>query len=138
MIAQEPYRLAREVWGIGFKTADKIAQAVGIAADAPERLQAGVLHALGQAAEEGHTLLPEGELVALAAELLGAEQLVQVELDEAWTLDPEASPDAAPDLAVVTARFDAHAPVRLGDAAEVAIATEHLQFFDLKTGWAIR
>jgi exodeoxyribonuclease V alpha subunit len=75
VIAQEPYRLAREVWGIGFKTADKIAQAVGIAADAPERLQAGVLHALGQAAEEGHTLLPEGELVALAVELLGAESV---------------------------------------------------------------
>jgi exodeoxyribonuclease V alpha subunit len=45
VIAQEPYRLAREVWGIGFKTADTIAQAVGIAPDAPERLQAGVLHA---------------------------------------------------------------------------------------------
>lgn len=75
VIAQEPYRLAREVWGIGFKTADKIARAVGIAADAPERLQAGVLHALGQAAEEGHTLLQEAELVALAAELLGAEVL---------------------------------------------------------------
>src|SRR5262249_23170598 len=73
VIAQEPYRLAREVWGIGFKTADKIAQAGGIGADAPERLQAGVLHALGQAAAEGHTLLPEGELVTLAAELLGAE-----------------------------------------------------------------
>jgi multiple sugar transport system ATP-binding protein len=72
------------------------------------------------------------------AELLGAEQLVQVELDEAWTLDPEASPGAAPRRAVVTARFDAHSPVRLGDATEVAIATERLQFFDLKTGWAIR
>ncbi|CAA9571182.1 MAG: RecD-like DNA helicase YrrC [uncultured Thermomicrobiales bacterium] len=73
VIAKEPYRLAREVWGIGFKTADKIAQAVGIAPDAPERLQAGVLHGLGQAADEGHTLLPEDRLVALAAELLGAD-----------------------------------------------------------------
>ncbi len=73
VIAKEPYRLAREVWGIGFKTADKIAQAVGIAPDAPERLQAGVLHALGQAADEGHTLLPEPDLVARAGELLAAE-----------------------------------------------------------------
>jgi len=40
VVSQEPYRLAREVWGIGFKTADKIAQAVGIALDAPERLRA--------------------------------------------------------------------------------------------------
>src|SRR6478672_9351127 len=54
VITHEPYRLAREVWGICFKTADTIAQAIGIAPDAPERLQAGVLHALGEAANEGH------------------------------------------------------------------------------------
>ena len=70
VIAQEPYRLAREVWGIGFKTADKIARSVGIALDAPERLQAGVLHALGTAAEAGHTLLAHDDLVAQAAALL--------------------------------------------------------------------
>ncbi len=77
VVAQEPYRLAREVWGIGFKTADTIAQAVGIAPDAPARLQAGVLHALGAAGDAGHTLLPERELLETAAELLGvvAEQL---------------------------------------------------------------
>jgi exodeoxyribonuclease V alpha subunit len=73
VIAQEPYRLAREVWGIGFRTADTIAQEVGIALDAPERLQAGGLHALGQAADAGHTLLPEPALIAPAAELLGAD-----------------------------------------------------------------
>src|SRR5206468_10026884 len=70
VVSQEPYRLAREVWGIGFKTADKIARAVGIAADAPARLEAGVLHALGAAADEGHTLLSETELMKRAAELL--------------------------------------------------------------------
>ncbi len=73
VVSQEPYRLAREVWGIGFKTADKIAQAVGIAPDAPERLQAGALHALGTAGDQGHTLLPERELAEGAAELLGVE-----------------------------------------------------------------
>ncbi|MDP8925144.1 MAG: ATP-dependent RecD-like DNA helicase [Chloroflexota bacterium] len=73
VISHEPYRLAREVWGIGFKTADKIAQAVGIAPDAPERLQAGVLHALGAAADEGHTLLPEPDLTRQATELLGVD-----------------------------------------------------------------
>ncbi|MDP9372015.1 MAG: ATP-dependent RecD-like DNA helicase [Chloroflexota bacterium] len=70
VVSQEPYRLAREVWGIGFKTADKIAQAVGIAPDAPERLQAGALHALGAAGDQGHTLLPERELAEAAAEFL--------------------------------------------------------------------
>ena len=71
VIAREPYRLAREVWGIGFKTADKIARAIGIAPDASERLQAGVLHALGTAADAGHTLLPEPDLVEQACALLG-------------------------------------------------------------------
>ncbi|HEX2517274.1 MAG TPA: ATP-dependent RecD-like DNA helicase, partial [Chloroflexota bacterium] len=70
VIAREPYRLAREVWGIGFKTADKIARAIGIAPDAPERLQAGVLHALAGAADAGNTLLPEPELVAQSCALL--------------------------------------------------------------------
>ena len=72
VIVQEPYRLAREVWGIGFKTADKIAMAVGITADAPARLQSGVLHALGAGAEQGHTLQLESTLVTQASELLGA------------------------------------------------------------------
>jgi exodeoxyribonuclease V alpha subunit len=71
VVRQEPFRLAREVWGIGFKTADTIAQAVGIARDAPARVQAGVLQTLGTAAEAGHTLVPEAELTRDAATLLG-------------------------------------------------------------------
>ncbi len=72
IVTDEPYRLAREVWGIGFKTADKIAACVGIAPDAPARLQAGVLHAVGLAAEVGHTLLAEEPLVEQSEELLQA------------------------------------------------------------------
>jgi exodeoxyribonuclease V alpha subunit len=75
VLTTEPYRLAREVWGIGFKTADTIARAVGIAADAPARLQAGVLHALGAAADQGHTIVEEDALIAQAAELLGVESV---------------------------------------------------------------
>lgn len=74
VLTHEPYLLARDVWGIGFKTADKIARAVGIAADAPARLQAGVLHALGAAADQGHTLLPEVDLLAEASDLLGVDE----------------------------------------------------------------
>jgi exodeoxyribonuclease V alpha subunit len=73
VIAKAPYRLAREVWGIGFKTADTIARAVGIVPDAPERLQAGVLHALSAAADQGHTLLPASDLILQAADLLGVD-----------------------------------------------------------------
>jgi exodeoxyribonuclease V alpha subunit len=72
ILRNTPYRLAREVWGIGFKTADTIARAVGIPPNAPERLQAGVLHALSAAADQGHTLVPEGDLCIQAADLLSA------------------------------------------------------------------
>lgn len=68
-----PYRLAREVHGIGFKTADKIALAMGVRVDDPERIKAGVLFALSEATEEGHTYQPRMALATRAAELLGVE-----------------------------------------------------------------
>jgi exodeoxyribonuclease V alpha subunit len=71
VVRANPYRLAHEIWGIGFRTADAIAEKLGIARDAPERLEAGLLHALETGAEDGHLHLPDDELVAAAAELLG-------------------------------------------------------------------
>jgi exodeoxyribonuclease V alpha subunit len=71
VVRANPYRLAHEIWGIGFRTADAIAEKLGIARDAPERLEAGLLHALETSAEDGHMHLPDDELVAAAAELLG-------------------------------------------------------------------
>ncbi|MEI6047037.1 MAG: helix-hairpin-helix domain-containing protein, partial [Chloroflexota bacterium] len=72
IVKNEPYRLAREVWGIGFKTADKIAQALGFALDDPERIKAGTLYVLSEASDSGgHTYLPRPQLATKAAELLG-------------------------------------------------------------------
>ena len=71
VVRANPYRLAHEVWGIGFRTADGIAMSLGIARDAPERLEAGLLHALETANEDGHMHLPDDELVQAAANLLG-------------------------------------------------------------------
>ncbi|HEY9721396.1 MAG TPA: helix-hairpin-helix domain-containing protein, partial [Oscillatoriaceae cyanobacterium] len=70
VVRTEPYRLAAEVWGIGFATADKLAEHLGIARDAEMRLRAGLLEALRQASEDGHTGLPRVELFARAARLL--------------------------------------------------------------------
>ena len=70
VVSQTPYRLAAEVWGIGFRTADQIAGRLGLAPDAPERLAAGLLHALDKASEEGHLFLPRAELLRAGAELL--------------------------------------------------------------------
>ena len=71
VVRANPYRLAHEIWGIGFRTADAIADKLGIARDAPERLEAGLLHALETSAEAGHMHLPDDELVTAAADLLG-------------------------------------------------------------------
>jgi len=70
-VTTDPYRLARDIWGVGFKTADKIARALGLPPDAPTRLEAGVVFALAELADEGHAFAPEAELLPQAAELLG-------------------------------------------------------------------
>jgi exodeoxyribonuclease V alpha subunit len=73
MVKNEPYKLAGDVWGIGFKTADKIAQAMGIPHDSPERVKAGLQFALSEAGNDGHCYLPEAALIESATALLGVE-----------------------------------------------------------------
>jgi exodeoxyribonuclease V alpha subunit len=73
-IRENPYRLAVEVWGIGFKTADAVAGQLGLARDDPKRLEAGLIHALGEHVEDGHTHVPEDALLIAAAELLGVDR----------------------------------------------------------------
>ena len=70
ILLNEPYRVAREIDGIGFKTADKIAINLGFANDAPPRLDAGLLYAMETLQEEGHTAVREADLVEYAAPLL--------------------------------------------------------------------
>jgi len=70
VVQNEPYRVAREIDGIGFKTADKIAINLGFANDAPPRLDAGLLFAMDSLQEEGHTAVREADLVDYAAPLL--------------------------------------------------------------------
>ncbi|MCX4608957.1 MULTISPECIES: SF1B family DNA helicase RecD2 [Streptomyces] len=70
VVKNQPYRLAADVWGIGFLTADKIAQSVGIPHDSPERVKAGLQYALSQSADQGHCFLPEEQLIADAVKLL--------------------------------------------------------------------
>jgi exodeoxyribonuclease V alpha subunit len=70
VVSQSPYRLALDVWGIGFKTADQIAQRIGVPADSPERAQAGVLHALHEIASRGDVYAERETLVAASAEML--------------------------------------------------------------------
>ncbi|MCB1092024.1 MAG: ATP-dependent RecD-like DNA helicase, partial [Verrucomicrobiae bacterium] len=72
VLRANPYRLAEEISGIGFKTADEIAAKLGQAADAPARLEAGVIFVLKSAASnQGHCALPLDELIRQASEVMG-------------------------------------------------------------------
>ncbi|MEM9456321.1 MAG: ATP-dependent RecD-like DNA helicase [Myxococcota bacterium] len=74
MLQTRPYRLAREVRGIGFSTADRIARGLGLAPDSDERLEAGLLHVLEQAQSEGHCAVPIEGLVSRAVRALGVSE----------------------------------------------------------------
>jgi len=83
VVRSEPYRLASEVWGIGFETADTIAQAVGIPHDSPERIKAGLQYTLSEAAGNGHCYLPAANLIGEAAKILEVDrELIDPCLDE--------------------------------------------------------
>lgn len=69
-VRRNPYCLAEEIHGIGFRTADRIARDLDIPADSPERARAGILFALSQAADDGHVYRPRVDLLHEAAELL--------------------------------------------------------------------
>jgi exodeoxyribonuclease V alpha subunit len=69
-VTENPYKLATEVYGIGFITADAIARNIGFGIDSEFRFKAGIVHALDQAGEEGHCYLPRPELADRAVKLL--------------------------------------------------------------------
>jgi exodeoxyribonuclease V alpha subunit len=70
VVQNTPYRLVQDVHGIGFKTADKIAQALGLSPEAPARIEAGIAYTLNRMAEDGHVYTPQAELEPEAAEIL--------------------------------------------------------------------
>jgi exodeoxyribonuclease V alpha subunit len=82
VMTENPYRLARDIRGIGFKTADAIAMKLGVEKTAMIRVRAGISYALTEAMDDGHCGLPTEELVPLAVELLEiSKELVQTALD---------------------------------------------------------
>jgi exodeoxyribonuclease V alpha subunit len=73
VVRDDPYRLAVDIFGIGFKTADRIAANLGIPPTSPRRAAAGVLHVLGELSDEGHVFSPRRRLIEEAAAMLGVE-----------------------------------------------------------------
>lgn len=70
VLQENPYRLAIDMFGIGFLTADKVAASMGVAKDSPFRIRAGVLHVINEMTRDGHTYIPIEKLADTAAEIL--------------------------------------------------------------------
>ncbi|MFD7976094.1 ATP-dependent RecD-like DNA helicase [Streptomyces sp. NPDC059071] len=89
VVKNQPYRLAADVWGIGFLTADRLAQAVGIPHDSPDRVKAGLQYALSQSTDQGHCFLPEERLISDAVKLLQVDTGLVIECLGELAEDPE-------------------------------------------------
>ena len=74
VLQENPYRLAEDISGVGFKIADEIAARIGIHADSDYRIRSGMLYTLLQASGEGHTYLPKDQLFSRCAKLLGVDE----------------------------------------------------------------
>lgn len=96
IIRENPYRLADDIPGVGFKMADEIAERVGIFTDSDYRIKAGILYTLLLATANGHTYLPQAELFVQASELLKVEpsamekHLMDMQIDRKVVVKPSA------------------------------------------------
>jgi len=82
VLRRNPYRLASDIGGIGFKTADRVARQMGFPVDAPLRVEAGLLYLLGELADQGHVFCPRRDLERQATEMLAvAATLVSAAID---------------------------------------------------------
>jgi len=70
-VQKNPYQLERDIYGVGFKTADRIAQALGLSTEHPSRIEAGIVFALNEMIDDGHVYVPKDQLAQRAVELLG-------------------------------------------------------------------
>ncbi|MDO4621986.1 MAG: ATP-dependent RecD-like DNA helicase [Eubacteriales bacterium] len=82
-VKENPYRLADDIWGIGFRTADSIAEKLGIEKESYMRIRSGILYTLSQLADDGHVFAYREQLAAKAAEILEtAPELIVMTLDQ--------------------------------------------------------
>jgi exodeoxyribonuclease V alpha subunit len=79
IVENDPYRLAADIYGIGFRTADEIARHLGMSLDAEGRLEAGLQYVLSRATDQGHCFLPRRDLLSRASEILSMDSELRLE-----------------------------------------------------------
>jgi exodeoxyribonuclease V alpha subunit len=111
LIRENPYRLALDIFGIGFQKADHVARTLGFEMESKERAEAGTLHVLFETTEEGHVFVPREELVARAKQMLGVDPILVESAVEKLAADGRIRIDA--DRIYLVALF--HAEVSTAD-----------------------
>ncbi len=88
VVRSNPYRLEQDIYGVGFKTADKIARDLGLPEDHPSRIEAGLVYVLNESISDGHVFLPEPLLIEQSVALLGVDpELIKPALDRLQLAD---------------------------------------------------
>ena len=98
VVQSDPYRLARDIFGVGFKTADRLAQDLGLLPDHPSRIEAGVVFVLNEMTNEGHVYTPQQALIDQSSELLGVNPELLPPALERLAKDERIRPDRLPFL----------------------------------------
>ena len=131
VVKGNPYRLAMDVSGIGFITADGIAQKLGFSSDSPLRAEAGILFVLLQSTEEGHVCIPRSGLMERCAELLQMPSPVLAEALDRLLADGRLVSESVPESAVPVFKDDRAVYLRGYHLAETQTAARlvHLQAF---------
>ena len=138
VVRTDPYRLARDIYGVGFKTADKLAQALGLPVDHPSRIEAGVVYALNEMSDDGHVFAPRPGLVARTAELLGlGPELISPAIDRLARED-RVRLDVLPSLIPQDARREPYQAVSEASAPYGGQAVYLTPFYHGETGVAER
>ncbi|MDE2484589.1 MAG: ATP-dependent RecD-like DNA helicase [candidate division NC10 bacterium] len=96
IVQENPYRLAKDIYGIGFKTADRIAQAIGVEKQSPLRVEAGVIHVLNELADEGHVYYPLDGLTKASAGILEVDEDLVTQAVERLRRDERVIGEPAP------------------------------------------
>lgn len=110
VLKENPYRLAEDIQGVGFRIADEIAARIGIRVDSEYRVRSGLYYALSQAASQGHLYLPKQELLDRTGELLGIETdtldkyLMDMAIDRKIVIKELRQPGHEPSVAVYTSQ----------------------------------
>jgi len=139
IVQRSPYRLALDLRGVGFKTADRLALSLGLGRNHPERAQAGVWHLLGVVADSGHTVIARAELVQRACEFLEVETgHVEAAVDALWASERVVVDEAGVSLAWLAAAEEKLASkltaLASQDVSGLPNVQEHLARFEKQAG----